>query len=183
MTPASASALSKWRYVLVCLALASLAAVLAARLIMLQLTDGGGGAVFLREQGALRAIRTAEIPVYRGLIEDRNGTPLAVSSPVVSLWANPQLLKDSPRLGELASLLAIDPTEFHEKLAFYGDKQFMYLARHQTPDFARQILQRQFPGVKGEREYRRYYPAGEVTAQLLGLTNVDGRGIAAVQKA
>ena len=183
MTVASPSALSKWRYALVCLVLTGLAALLAARLIMLQLTDGGGGAVFLREQGALRTIRTAEIPVYRGLIEDRNGTPLAVSSPVVSLWANPQLLKDSPRLGELASLLAIDPDELQAKLAFYGDKQFMYLARHQTPDFARQILQRQFPGVKGEREYRRYYPAGEVTAQLLGLTNVDGRGIAGVEMA
>ena len=91
--------LSKWRFALVCLVLSGLAALLVARLVMLQLTDGDSGAVFLREQGALRTIRTAEIPVYRGLIEDRNGTPLAVSSPVVSLWANPQLLKDSPRLG------------------------------------------------------------------------------------
>lgn len=183
MTGASQSQFSKWRYGLVCAALAGLAALLAARLVMLQLMDGGSGALFLREQGALRTIRTAEIPVYRGLIEDRNGTPLAVSSPVVSLWANPQLLKDSPRLGELAELLSIDPAALQEKLAFYGDKQFMYLARHQTPDFARRILQGQFPGVKGEREYRRYYPAGEVTAQLLGLTNVDGRGIAGVEMA
>ena len=73
--------------------------VLVGRLVMLQVTDGGQGAVFLREQGALRTVRSAEIPVYRGLITDRNGTPLAVSSPVVSLWANPQHLKDSPRLG------------------------------------------------------------------------------------
>ena len=183
MTLTSQSMLSKWRFALVCLVLSGLAALLVARLVMLQLTDGGSGAVFLREQGALRTIRTAEIPVYRGLIEDRNGTPLAVSSPVVSLWANPQLLKDSPRLGELAELLSIDPTALREKLAFYGDKQFMYLARHQSPDFARRVLKGQFPGVKGEREYRRYYPAGEVTAQVLGLTNVDGRGIAGVEMA
>ena len=183
MTLTSQSMLSKWRFALVCLVLSGLAALLVARLVMLQLTDGGSGAVFLREQGALRTIRTAEIPVYRGLIEDRNGTPLAVSSPVVSLWANPQLLKDSPRLGELAELLSIDPTILREKLAFYGDKQFMYLARHQSPDFARRVLKGQFPGVKGEREYRRYYPAGEVTAQVLGLTNVDGRGIAGVEMA
>lgn len=183
MTLTSQSMLSKWRFALVCLVLSGLAALLVARLVMLQLTDGGSGAVFLREQGALRTIRTAEIPVYRGLIEDRNGTPLAVSSPVVSLWANPQLLKDSPRLGELAELLSIDPTTLREKLAFYGDKQFMYLARHQSPDFARRVLKGQFPGVKGEREYRRYYPAGEVTAQVLGLTNVDGRGIAGVEMA
>jgi cell division protein FtsI (penicillin-binding protein 3) len=183
MTITSQPMLSKWRFALVCLVLSGLAALLVARLVMLQLTDGGSGAVFLREQGALRTIRTAEIPVYRGLIEDRNGTPLAVSSPVVSLWANPQLLKDSPRLGELAELLSIDPTALREKLAFYGDKQFMYLARHQSPDFARRVLKGQFPGVKGEREYRRYYPAGEVTAQVLGLTNVDGRGIAGVEMA
>ena len=78
------------------------------RLVLLQVTDGGQGAVFLREQGALRTVRTAEIPVYRGLIEDRNGTPLAVSSPVVSLWANPQQLKDSPRLDNLAARLSLD---------------------------------------------------------------------------
>ena len=59
----------------------------------------------------------------------------------------------------------------------------MYLARHQTPDFARHVLREGFPGVRGEREYRRYYPAGEVTAQVLGLTNVDGRGIAGVELA
>ena len=183
MTAALPFGLSKWRYGLVCLLLMGLAGLLIGRLVMLQLTDSGSGAVFLREQGALRTIRTAEIPVYRGLIEDRNGTPLAVSSPVVSLWANPKLLKDSLRLGELADLLSIDPTALREKLAFYGDKQFMYLARHQAPEFARKILQGQFPGVKGEREYRRYYPAGEVTAQVLGLTNVDGRGIAGVEMA
>ena len=183
MTAASPFGLSKWRYGLVCLLLMGLAGLLIGRLVMLQLTDSGSGAVFLREQGALRTIRTAEIPVYRGLIEDRNGTPLAVSSPVVSLWANPKLLKDSLRLEELADLLSIDPNALREKLAFYGDKQFMYLARHQAPEFARKILQGQFPGVKGEREYRRYYPAGEVTAQVLGLTNVDGRGIAGVEMA
>lgn len=153
------------------------------RLILLQITDGGQGAIFLREQGALRTVRTAEIPVYRGLIEDRNGTPLAVSSPVVSLWANPQQLKDSHRLNDLAKLLSLDASTLQDKLNFYGDKQFMYLARHQTPDFARRVLREGFAGVRGEREYRRYYPAGEVTAQVLGLTNVDGHGIAGIELA
>jgi cell division protein FtsI (penicillin-binding protein 3) len=73
--------LPRWRFVVICLALTALAATLMGRLVLLQVTDGGQGAVFLREQGALRTVRTAEIPVYRGLIEDRNGTPLAVSSP------------------------------------------------------------------------------------------------------
>ena len=177
------SALPRWRFIVICVALVALAAALMGRLILLQITDGGQGAVFLREQGALRTVRTAEIPVYRGLIEDRNGTPLAVSSPVVSLWANPQQLKDSLRLNDLATLLSLDASALQDKLNFYGDKQFMYLARHQTPDFARHVLREGFAGVRGEREYRRYYPAGEVTAQVLGLTNVDGHGIAGVELA
>ena len=177
------AALPRWRFIVICVALVALAAALMGRLILLQITDGGQGAVFLREQGALRTVRTAEIPVYRGLIEDRNGTPLAVSSPVVSLWANPQQLKDSLRLNDLATLLSLDASALQDKLNFYGDKQFMYLARHQTPDFARHVLREGFAGVRGEREYRRYYPAGEVTAQVLGLTNVDGHGIAGVELA
>ena len=177
------AALLRWRFIVICVALSALAATLVGRLILLQITDGGQGAVFLREQGALRSVRTAEIPVYRGLIEDRNGTPLAVSSPVVSLWANPQQLKDSPRLNDLATPLSLDASALQDKLNFYGDKQFMYLARHQTPYFARRVLREGFAGVRGEREYRRYYPAGEVAAQVLGLTNVDGHGIAGVELA
>lgn len=69
------AALLRWRFIVICVALSALAATLVGRLILLQITDGGQGAVFLREQGALRTVRTAEIPVYRGLIEDRNGTP------------------------------------------------------------------------------------------------------------
>ena len=180
---AQPSMLPRWRFIVVCLGLVALATTLIGRLVHLQVTDGGQGAVFLREQGALRTVRTAEIPVYRGLIEDRNGVPLAVSSPVVSLWANPQRLKDSELLPELAEQLSLDADALQDKLNFYGDKQFMYLARHQTPDFARGVLRANFPGVRGEREYRRYYPAGEVTAQVLGLTNVDGRGIAGIELA
>ena len=176
-----ANELPRWRFLAVCAALLTLAITLLGRLVLLQVTDGGQGAMFLKEQGALRTVRTAEIPVYRGLITDRNGTPLAVSSPVVSLWANPQMLRDSPRLDELATLLDLDSAVLQDKLALYAEKQFMYLARHQTPDFARKVLRENIPGVHGEREYRRYYPAGEVTAQVLGLTNVDGHGIAGVE--
>ena len=97
---AGSPATPRWRYLSVCCVLIGLAGVLMGRLVMLQVTEEGQGAGFLREQGAMRTVRTAEIPVYRGLIEDRHGTPLAISSPVVSLWANPQQLKDSPRLAE-----------------------------------------------------------------------------------
>ena len=180
---AGVSQLPRWRFVLVALMLIALAAILVARLALLQVTDVGQGSAFLQQQGALRAVRTAEIPVYRGVITDRMGTPLAVSSPVVSLWANPQRLQHPEQVRKLAGLLSTDEKTLHEKLAFYSDKQFMYLARHQTPDAARTVLQAAIPGVQGEREYRRFYPAGEVTAQVLGLTNVDGRGIAGLELA
>ena len=178
-----ASQLPRWRFVLVVLMLMMLATILVVRLALLQVTDVGQGSAFLQQQGALRAVRTAEIPVYRGVITDRMGTPLAVSSPVVSLWANPQQLRNPEQVRKLAGLLSADEKTLREKLAFYGDKQFMYLARHQTPDAARAILHAAIPGVHGEREYRRFYPAGEVTAQVLGLTNVDGRGIAGLELA
>src|SRR6056300_698467 len=130
---------SRWRFWLVALLLLSLAGVLVGRLVLLQVLDQDRGASFLREQGAMRAVRTAEIPAYRGLVTDRRGEPLAVSTPVVSVWANPQQLRDSNRLGELASALEISERGLRERIELYADKQFMYLARHQTPDRARKI--------------------------------------------
>ena len=174
---------SRWRFWLVALLLLSLAGLLVGRLVLLQVLDQDRGASFLREQGAMRAVRTAEIPAYRGLVTDRRGEPLAVSTPVVSVWANPQQLRDSNRLGELASALEISERGLRERIDLYADKQFMYLARHQTPDRARKILNLGVAGVRSEREYQRFYPAGEVVAQIVGLTNVDGTGISGVEMA
>jgi len=174
---------SRWRFWLVALLLLSLAGLLVGRLVLLQVLDQDRGASFLREQGAMRAVRTAEIPAYRGLVTDRRGEPLAVSTPVVSVWANPQQLRDSNRLGELASALEISERGLRERIELYADKQFMYLARHQTPDRARKILNLGVAGVRSEREYQRFYPAGEVVAQIVGLTNVDGTGISGVEMA
>ena len=115
------------------------------------------------------------------MILDRRGEPLAVSTPVVSIYANPQLLKTSDRLGELAEALDMELSLLQDKLARYDNKQFMYLLRHQVPDHAREILDKRIKGVFGEREYRRFYPAGEVAAQLVGFTDVDGQGIAGLE--
>jgi cell division protein FtsI (penicillin-binding protein 3) len=117
------------------------------------------------------------------LIEDRHGTPLAISSPVVSLWANPQQLKDSPRLAELAALAWSRRGGIKRQARFVRQQALHVFGEASSTDFARQILQEAFPGVRGERAYRRYYPAGEVTAQVLGLTNVDGEGIAGIELA
>ena len=172
-----------WRLMFIAFCLFVLFGLLVSRLVVLQVVDQDRGARFLQQQGAMRSVRTAEIPAYRGLVTDRHGEPLAVSTPVVSIWANPQQLKDSAQIARLATTLGQTPEALSERINLYSDKQFMYLARHQTPDQARAILDLGLPGVRGEREYRRFYPAGEVVSQLVGLTNVDGEGIAGIELA
>jgi cell division protein FtsI (penicillin-binding protein 3) len=176
-----AAPLSTWRFHAVVAVLCCLLLMLVWRVLSLQILNLEHGYEFLQDQGEQRSVRIAEIPAYRGVITDRRGEPLAVSTPVVSIWANPRLLKDSPRLDELAQALGMPLSELKEKLARYDGKQFMYLLRQQVPAHAREILDKKFDGVFGEREYQRFYPAGEVAAQLVGFTNVDGQGIAGVE--
>ena len=173
--------LSLLRFYLVVGVLCVLLALLVWRILSLQILDLERGYTFLQNQGEMRSVRMAEIPAYRGVILDRRGEPLAVSTPVVSIYANPQLLKTSDRLGELAEGLDMELSLLQDKLARYDNKQFMYLLRHQVPDHAREILDKRIKGVFGKREYRRFYPAGEVAAQLVGFTNVDGQGIAGLE--
>lgn len=169
------------RVLFVAAVLAGLFGMLVFRLIQLQVVTSQYGADFLKRQGDLRVVRSAEIPAYRGLISDRRGSPLAVSTPVVTLWANPQQLMGSGKEAELARLLNLSVDGFSAKLDRYRNKQFMYLARHQTPTIARTVLSSGIPGIYGKREYRRFYPAGEVVSQLVGTTNIDGAGASGVE--
>ena len=169
------------RVLIVAAVLAGLFGMLVFRLVQLQVGASQYGADFLKRQGDLRAVRSAEIPAYRGLITDRRGSPLAVSTPVVTLWANPQQLIGSGKEAELAQLLNFSVDGFSAKLNRYRNKQFMYLARHQTPTVARAVLSSGIPGIYGKREYRRFYPAGEVVSQLVGTTNIDGAGASGVE--
>ena len=175
--------ISAWRFYLVLGVLCSLLALLVGRVLSLQVLDTERGRQFLQNQGAMRSVRTAEIPAYRGVITDRRGEPLAVSTPVVSIWVNPDVLRGTERLPELAAALGMELPELESKLGRYEGKQFMYLRRHLVPADARDILDKRIRGVYGEREYRRFYPAGEVAAQLVGFTNVDGEGIAGLELA
>lgn len=173
----------EWRlYVIFGLVLVLFVSV-AGRILFLQVLEVDGGREFLKSQGAMRSVRTAEIPAYRGLITDRRGEPLAVSTPVISLWADPRVLSTVGDLAPLASALGLDVDDLGTRLARYSGKRFMYLSRHHEPDAARRILDLRTPGVHWKREYRRFYPAGEVAAQLVGFTNVDGAGIAGLELA
>ncbi|MFV8818263.1 peptidoglycan D,D-transpeptidase FtsI family protein [Haliea sp. E17] len=178
MKPAGAG---MWRLYVVVALLVSLLALLVGRILSLQIIDSEHGYSFLQDQGEARALRSAEIPAYRGVITDRRGEPLAVSTPVISIWADPRLLAGSEQLPRLAQALELPLAELQAKLARYEGKRFMYLVRHQSPAKAREVLGKGFSGVYGEREYQRFYPAGAAAAQLVGFTNLDGQGIAGIE--
>jgi cell division protein FtsI (penicillin-binding protein 3) len=160
------------------LGLCSLA--LVGRAVDLQLVDNA----FYRAQGDERFLREIAIPTSRGMITDRNGEPLAVSSPVESVWGNPQeLLKSPDRLPELAQALDVPAEQLTLKLGQKSDKEFVYLKRRINPDEAAAILAHKIPGVFSQREFRRFYPQGEALAHVLGFTNIDDRGQEGVELA
>ncbi len=152
----------------------ALAAVaLVARAVQLQVVNKD----FLNRQADTRHLRTEKISAHRGAITDRNGEPLAISTPVDSIWANPQELSSAvDRVPELARILQGDPDQLMRRITRSMDKEFLYLKRHLSPQTADQILTMKLPGVNVLREYRRFYPAGEVTGHLVGFTNIDDDG-------
>lgn len=134
---------------------------------------------FYQRQGDARFLREIAIPTSRGQILDRNGEPLAVSTPVESLWANPPVLMEhAERIPELAQALGLDAAALRERLAerAANRREFDYLRRHLNPEQAARVLALDIPGVNSLREFRRYYPAGEVMAHVLGYTNIDDQG-------
>ena len=132
---------------------------------------------FYMSKGEARFERNLPIAVSRGMITDRNGEPLAVSTPVESVWGNPQeLFKHQKRWPELAKVLGVPLEDLQRRLAQKEGKEFIYLKRRINPDEAKRILAHKIPGVASQREYRRYYPHGESIAQVLGFTNVDDKG-------
>ncbi|WP_345779846.1 penicillin-binding protein 2 [Luteimonas galliterrae] len=153
------------------LGLCSLA--LVGRAVDLQLIDND----FYQKQGNARFLRDIEIPVSRGMITDRNGEPLAVSSPVESVWADPQeLLKNPARLPELAKALGVPSDYLTRKVSQRAGKEFMWLKRRISPVAAKKIIALGIPGVASQREFRRFYPQGEAMAHVLGFTDIDDHG-------
>jgi len=163
----------RWRSGLVLGLVVLGAAGLAARAVELQLVDHG----FLSKQGDDRSMRVVKIAAHRGAITDRNGEPLAVSTPVDSIWVNPQELNDNiDQLPRLARSLQQDEQWLARRITSNLDREFLYLARHMPPEQAARIKALGIPGVYTLREYRRYYPGGEVTGHIVGFTTVDDQG-------
>lgn len=157
----------------VLLALGAAGAALVVRAVDLQLLDDG----FLMKQGNARFARVATLSAHRGAIYDRNGETLAISTPVDSVWINPeQLNQAADQIPKLAEALNRDTQWLTQKVSSNLERDFVYLLRHMNPKDAAQVKALNIPGVYLQREYRRYYPAGEVTGHVLGFTNVDDQG-------
>ncbi len=162
-----------YRFILVVtlFVLASLA--VSGRLVYLQVHDHE----FLADQGDLRSIRDLPIPVTRGMITDRNGEPLAVSTEVASIWCNPrEMAAHLDEVPRLAGALHRPAAPLLAQLQANPNKRFLYLERGLSPIEASEVMALGITGVHQIKEYKRFYPSSELTAQLIGLVNIDGRG-------
>jgi len=146
---------------------------LIARAVNLQVTE----TKFLQGQGEARYLREVRVPTRRGNILDRTGEPLAVSTPVDSVWVQPDELLQSPEhIASLAQVLGADANDIERRLTQRSGREFVWLRRRLHPDVAAQIKALDLPGVYLQKEYRRFYPTGEVTAHVIGFTNIDDVG-------
>jgi len=146
--------------------------VLIGRAVTLQVLDRQ----FLQHQGDIRHVGQISVPAHRGRMLDRNGELLAISTPVKSVWVNPKEFEADERdIKQLADLLGVSVKEIHKRVDDH-DRGFAYIKRRISPELADQALALNLPGVYADREFRRYYPAGEVTAHLIGFNNLEDDG-------
>ena len=163
----------RWRSLLVLVLVGVGAAGLVARAVELQLVQHGD----LARRGDETSLRIVKMTAHRGMITDRNGEPLAMSTPVDSIWVNPEELGDNiDQLPRLARALGQDPQALTRHITSNLEREFLYVARQLPPEQADRIKALGIPGVYATREYRRFYPAGEVTSHLVGFTTIDDRG-------
>ncbi|RZT04044.1 cell division protein FtsI (penicillin-binding protein 3) [Duganella sp. CF402] len=171
-SPVLAVRLPTWRSRVVLFVLFAAFAALAGRALWLQ----GLSTQFLQKQGEIRYARTLELPATRGKITDRDGQVLASSVPVKAIWAIPDDVQEAPpaKLKQLAKLLDMSDAELQKKLD--SDRSFVYLKRQVEQDVADQITKLGIEGIQTRKEYKRFYPQGEVTTHVVGFTNVEDQG-------
>ncbi|QNE00063.1 peptidoglycan glycosyltransferase FtsI [Vibrio vulnificus] len=178
------SLLIRWRFHLVLGFVLLAFAALVVRLAFIQVIEPDN----LIREGDLRSIRVKALPSARGIISDRNGEPLAVSVPVEAVWADPvtifkeKALDNKQRWYALADVLGLQREELIERIERNENRRFIYLQRQVSPAMANYIRELKIPGVGLKSESRRYYPAGEVSAHLVGVTGIDGHGLEGVER-
>lgn len=176
--------LIKWRFnVLIAFVFLAFAA-LVGRVAYIQIIEPDN----LIRQGDLRSVRVKAIPSARGIISDRNGEPLAVSVPVEAVWADPKTIFDKNGMAQidrwyaLADVLGLKRQSMIDKISSNKSRRFVYLQRQVSPAMAKYIRELKLVGVGLKAESRRYYPAGEVSAHLIGVTGIDGHGLEGVER-
>ena len=168
-----ASFIEQWRLYLVLFLMFLCVLAIGWKVSALQIVERA----FLQSQGDIRTIRTVPLVANRGLILDRNGEPLAVSSPVKSIWVNPQEIgAQHSEIRRLGMELGLDSDSFVASMERNSRQEFLYIKRRLAPAEAERILALGIDGVYGQQEYQRFYPQGEVTAHLVGFSNVDDVG-------
>ncbi len=172
-----------WRFYVVLGIVALIYSGLLARTAYIQVIEPD----MLKKQGDLRSLRTAAKKVQRGSILDRNGTELAVSVPVETVWADPKIVMDKNGLAmvehwrALADVLGQDVNKLTSRIVRNPNKRFVYVERQVSPVMANYIKELKIPGIHLRKESKRYYPAGEISAHLVGFTNVDDKGIEGIE--
>lgn len=167
------SQVAPWRFYFVCAFLLSLAGCLLWRMVYLTILNRP----FLQKQGDARILRLMTIPAYRGMITDRYGKPLAISTPLESIWVNPQVFSfDDTVIRQLGRILNLSYEPLKKYLEKNRQREFIYLRRHVEPTVADKIRALELAGVSLVKEYHRYYPVGEVAAHLVGFNNIDDQG-------
>ena len=174
MTKSGANSIFKhWRLYLVLFALFLCVVAIAWKVSVLHITDRD----FLQGQGDARTIRTVPLVANRGLITDRNGEPLAVSTPVQSIWVNPtEVAEEDAAIAILAQELELNAEALASNIKSNSSREFLYVKRRLPPAEADRILDLDIDGVYSQQEYQRFYPQGEVTAHLIGFSNIDDVG-------
>lgn len=161
------------RFWLILCGLLLLIGIITARMVYLTVFDRS----FLQRQGNMRILRTIDIPAYRGMITDRNGVPLAISTPVDSVWANPKDFTTSTKnTRQLSHLLNVPLSHIKHIIRHNKHREFVYLKRGVNPQVAQAVAELALSGVYLEREYKRYYPQSETASQVVGFTNIDDQG-------
>ncbi len=173
-----------WRFAFVVLSLSTIFVGLVARAAYIQVVEPD----LLVERGDQRSLRVKSADVMRGMILDRNGEELAVSVPVESIYADSKVVmeaksnEDMRRWYALAEMLQMTPEELTKKIATDEKKRYVYLQRQASPATAEYVRKLKVPGIYFKKEAKRYYPAGEVAAHVVGFTNVDDHGVEGVER-
>lgn len=176
--------MTQWRFYILISVLALMGIALLLRLAALQIVPEG--VTPLQSAGDARSVRTVNTTAHRGMITDRNGEPLAISTPVKTFEINPKDFVGDNKASTLlpvAKLLGMNGSALVRKVEESAKRDFLYIKRHVNPDLAAEVIALGVKGLKYKTEYKRFYPAGEVAAHLVGFTDIDERGVEGMELA